>query len=390
MNTSFQRMVGILTLLLGSFSVIRGEDTDSSPRLYRMRGKGTSLWGFIDKEGKLVIPRKFNYVEDFYEGLAIFVETYVTEDNRIICKRGFIDKKGAIAIPAQYRFAKAFSGGLAAVEIDKKWGYIDRKGTVVIKPVFSQGHPFSEGLAAVSSGEKWSYIDKKGDVVIKAEFDAAEKFSQGLALVQKGEKWGFVDKKGTLKTPLEFDFGQPFSEGLAAVEVNEKWGFIDKSGKIVITPNYHYTLDFNDGLALVGDGSKFGYINKLGEVAIPLKYTGASSFREGLAAVYIYGKMSGYINTSGKIHFEMSSSKANLRKSPMSPGHLRDFSRGFGMTIVNYCIRYFDKDGTIVFWDHKSEPNGVSKITRQEQRSRKRDRFKIIWPGDDNNVNQGK
>ena len=51
-------------------------------------------------------------------------------------KWGFIDKNGKVVIEPQYDFAEPFSEGLGKVKKDGKWGFIDKSGKVVIEPQF--------------------------------------------------------------------------------------------------------------------------------------------------------------------------------------------------------------------------------------------------------------
>ena len=55
---------------------------------------------------------------------------------------GFIDKNGKVVIEPQFDDAGYFSEGLAGVEKDGKWGFIVKSGNDV--------EPFSEGLASVA------------------------------------------------------------------------------------------------------------------------------------------------------------------------------------------------------------------------------------------------
>src|SRR3990167_4286643 len=73
-------------------------------------------------------------------------------------KSGFVDSQGRLAIPLKFDEAMPFAEGLAPARIGDKWGYIDTTGTFVIKPQFHAVLPFSEGLAAVPAGKKWGYI----------------------------------------------------------------------------------------------------------------------------------------------------------------------------------------------------------------------------------------
>jgi len=82
-------------------------------------------------------------------------------------KWGFVDKQGNVVVRPQFEDVGVFGEGLASVEIDGKWGYIDKQGTLVINPQFEQAHSFSNGLAEVKIEGKFALIDKRGKVVYK-------------------------------------------------------------------------------------------------------------------------------------------------------------------------------------------------------------------------------
>src|SRR5260221_1912176 len=67
-------------------------------------------WGFMDREGKVVIPFQFEYELPFSEGLAQ-ITAGGGQDRNI----GFIDLHGAPVIPPKYYKAGNFSEGLAPV-----------------------------------------------------------------------------------------------------------------------------------------------------------------------------------------------------------------------------------------------------------------------------------
>jgi hypothetical protein len=138
-------------------------------------------------------------------------------------KWGYIDKTGKVIIPAKFNFADEFSEGLARVRIGDKYGYINRAGQVVVEPKydFSSNEKgcssFSEGLACIAVGDKLGYIDTSGNLVIKPQFDGASKFSMGLAQVVFGGL-------------------EPVTPSSDIVSFAGKFAYIDKIGKYVWKP----------------------------------------------------------------------------------------------------------------------------------------------------------
>ena len=65
-------------------------------------------------------------------------------------KYGFIDKEGKEIIPLKYDEVREFREGLATVELNKKWGFVDKEGKEVISLKYDCVYQnFIEGLAIV-------------------------------------------------------------------------------------------------------------------------------------------------------------------------------------------------------------------------------------------------
>ena len=120
-------------------------------------------------------------------------------------KWGFIDKQGKMVINPQFGNFSDFREGLAAVRIGDeesgKWGFIDKQGKMVINPQFHTAALFSEGLAAVAKNRdpfSWGYVDKQGKMAINHQYDHVSSFSDGLAAVLIGDstsgKWGYISR----------------------------------------------------------------------------------------------------------------------------------------------------------------------------------------------------
>lgn len=190
-------------------------------------------YGFVNTQGELAIPARFEYAGDFHDGLA---EVKMIVGNESYS--GFIDTKGELVINCQFNDASSFHDGLAAVSNGKMYGFINKKGEYTINPQFETVDDFSEGIAAFDNGKMYGFIDKNGTYVINPQFDDADEFRDGLAAVESGKLFGYIDKSGKYVINPQFDYACGFKNGLAAVRSNEKWGLIDKKGKYVVNPQF--------------------------------------------------------------------------------------------------------------------------------------------------------
>lgn len=130
----------------------------------RQRVSNDRNFGFIDPKGVEVVPLKYDYANDFSEGLAM-VSSYTGEGQLKTIACGFIDTLGREVIPLSYRQAQDFSEALAAVmNDDGKWGYINQKGEIVIAFLFDDAGPFEQGNALVKQDGHSGTIDRTGNM----------------------------------------------------------------------------------------------------------------------------------------------------------------------------------------------------------------------------------
>ena len=114
--------------------------------LYMYIDEKTGMYGYKNEEGVVVVPPKYDtqysgryyfaYTEfcflsdsrpevgEFHEGMALVADS---------CGYGYINMEGKEVIPCQYKMALPFSEDLAAVEDrnTEKWGYINKRGEIL-------------------------------------------------------------------------------------------------------------------------------------------------------------------------------------------------------------------------------------------------------------------
>ncbi len=209
-------------------------------------------WGFADASGSIKINPTYDNVTRFGEGLAAVAQK---DEETEELKWGFIDKEGKLVINYQFSLKSGedvlpeFSGvsgvvfrdGLAPVSTDgEKWGYINKEGNYEINPQFDKAFSFFNEMALVRNGETYGYIDKTGKYVINPQFMNAYSFRGDLAPVQNTDgKWGFVNKEGKYEINPQFDnvLGQ-FIDGIAVVKSSDVYGLINEKGAYVVNPQF--------------------------------------------------------------------------------------------------------------------------------------------------------
>ncbi len=295
-------------------------------------------------------------------------------------KFGYIDRTGKIVIPAKFDFADDFSEGLAGVGIGERYGYIDATGKFVIPPHVGYPYKFKNGLAKVIVGDKTRTIDRTGKVVTNSVATTTSETTQPdrdrLVRFEQNNKYGYKDRAGKIVIPAQFELvADRFVEGIAWVELNDRVGYINDRGKTIASPQFDYggaygVGEFDRGWARVCKASKCGYIDKTGKVVIPLKFDDAAmKFSEGLAWVKIDKKL-GYIDKTGNVVIPARYDYPRKGKGGMEVGISKcqskcfsasaNFDRGLAAVVIpgtcrilasQACDRlgYIDRNGKSVF-----------------------------------------
>ena len=317
--------------------------------------------GYIDKQGKVVIPLEYsNQYNSSFTTTGIVVLSNGS-------KCGIKNSKNETVLPFEYdyildpRWLLEDAGENADYSFILKkgelYGLANKYGDLVVPPKYDEiNQDFNDGLTVVRNGYRKGYINTNGEEVIPLEYELAGNFSEGLAKVRPireydrynepplyiGEKTyvGYIDKDGDNIIPFKYDAGTDFSEGLACVEIDGKWGVINKKGKYVMQPEvqcddvyefqngiaitecntnveeitygfitadgyvskYEYTYLFvdNTGYMIAEKNGKYGYIDSNEKTLIPFKYDEIDMAQNGLIPVMKNEKY-GIVNMDGDI-----------------------------------------------------------------------------------------
>ena len=220
----------------------------------------------IDKKGEVRFTlEQAEQVRIFKDGMAAF--SMVNEEG--VVKWGFVNKNGKVVINPQFSSVLNFSDGKCGVSnTEGKWGFINTEGKLIISYQFDYVNYFKNGNCVVTSGNKNGVIDKNGKYIINPQF--SEMIIDGdIYLIKQGRKWGWCDLDGKLIINPQFDRAFPFNgKSITCVRLGDSYGYIDKDGKIVINPQFEEALPFNGELAIVSSSEKIGFIDKDGKYVI--------------------------------------------------------------------------------------------------------------------------
>lgn len=367
---------------------------------FRFREGFTSVklkkkWGSINKTDKEIVPFEYDYVDFFYEGLAIvnkkgewkvgslvndLGELYNNEEVFVGGGRfGYVDKTGKEKIELIYDDARPFKGGLGAVKLNNKWGLINKTGKIIIPIKYDEVESFGDGYSLVKLNNKWGIFSNTGKEIVPPKYDESDNSSyryhsqlyfyndtttlfdkKGVTLMKVNisaneDKYFIIDKAGTqIEQPKsKYDYEGELSDGLGRVCIgcqswdiayfsdgqviipDGKWGFIDLNKKEIVPLKYNFAESFSGGFAKVILNKKWGFIDITGKEIVSPKYDDVKNFNsEGFAAVQ-YNKKWGFIDKTGKVVIPL---KYELAGQVVKEGK-------FHVKIVNDMDIYVDKTG---------------------------------------------
>lgn len=228
------------------------EDINPHGPLHKAKMKGK--YGYIDNEGKTVIPFIYEEIYGFRKGLCIVIKEK---------KFGIINEKGETIVNFDYQDIRFLSehprfGNLYMSTQKGLWGIINDSGTVLMQHRYSYIDPFqlyigarpemnqflvrtTENKVGVMDLSTQKYIIQPDYNFLKKELDV---HSQMVLLCQKGDKFGIIDSSGAIKTAFEYQSIQRLerSEELLFSARKEKYyGVIDGwTGETVYPFIYNY------------------------------------------------------------------------------------------------------------------------------------------------------
>jgi hypothetical protein len=315
----------------------------------------SSMWGYIDTTGKLVIPYQYEMAFNFSEERGM-VAISVNGSYRY----SFVDVSGKVFGGWNFVGAMPYSNGYAVVQYDNKgsglvWAYLDKAGTLSPPMNFKDIRSFSSGIAAVYKDNGWGFINSNFKEVVRAQYSAIGIFSEGLCAVALGNdtlrRWGYVNTKGHEVTAIGYLQASKFSDHVAAVciEVEEKemkkiikkkvYGYIGGNGDFLIPAKYQHAGDFNGGIAKVSlNGNEF-FIDIRGNTILTLdsNFT-VSDFHQGFAVVKEPSGRTYFIDHTGAVAYDHDFKT------------ITDFNRGYSFfTQRNGVQGYIDYKGNIIW-----------------------------------------
>ena len=193
----------------------------------------TNLLGLMDKQFNLTVPAK--YKELGYCGDNGYC--WCSSDGNLY---GFVDRDGKEVIPAQYVFCYTFSGGVNSVGVaqangDTLYGIINSAGEYLLEPQAMFLESINDGFFAYWVNGYCGLMDKNGNRLTEAVYTYLWEFSDGMVCFNKDGKLGYLNQQGTELVPATYYNSRDYESGYCWVlkSDDDPWELIDKKGNVV-------------------------------------------------------------------------------------------------------------------------------------------------------------
>ena len=246
----------------------------------------TKGYGFIDRDGNVVIEPQFQYASKFCSGRAcIFTGTMTSSNLPKDGLYGYIDSDGKEIIPLIYEKARDFNNnGLASVCKNGKYGIIDTDGNTVVDFTYDYidyseaNHLFRAFNGTLTlpfkhpSSGTYHILDDDGIEKWNKKCDGLD-MCDGYIKIKKNDKYAVYSLDGKKRTDYVFKSLDNLSDSLICFQKSggKKYGYIDINGKVIIKPQYDKAYPFVDGRALVKNAETYYIIDKSGNTTKTLK-----------------------------------------------------------------------------------------------------------------------
>lgn len=227
------------TLITSNPYVFINSYSDSLALVSVRTASGNSLYGYIDRNGKEVIPPRFLLGNDFKDGFALVQDV----DNLY----KVIDKTGKIYTTFNYEYVGNYSEGVFTFSknFNGLIGYVSLEGHVLIEPQFTSASPVEDGYMIVSTSPdfigNYGVINLSNQTIYAPTFNSInylgnKRFTLGLPrdinITLFNNIYAIGDEKGNLLTDFNYLNVERYNNNLTSAYDSENTFFLNLNGDI--------------------------------------------------------------------------------------------------------------------------------------------------------------
>ncbi len=207
----------------------------------------------------------YPFIKELDEDLALFNEVYYPYlKNNLF---GYMDGQGKTVIPPQFEQTNPFQDGIAVVSKKGKWGVITKKNVTLIEFQYDEMSEFIDGRSVVNRNDSLGVIDRSGREIVPLKFADVILLGNNWMALQGFNEEGYLlcDIYGTPRSDKRFFEINTFNKNTAVVQVESGFGIINEKAEFILNPSYESIRLVSDSLIEYGFAGKKGLLNLKGE-----------------------------------------------------------------------------------------------------------------------------
>ncbi|WEK37679.1 MAG: WG repeat-containing protein [Candidatus Pseudobacter hemicellulosilyticus] len=228
-------------------------------------------FGFINRNGILVVPATYDGAGNFCEGMAVIAYRHGPKHNILLTYHtyGYINREGKEIIPAKYIRADNFSGGKAVVGLIKKG-----------EEPYTQKTQGNLTFIDEENQPQYGLIDKEGRYILAPDWALLAVIDNDLLLAQRDRLLGkgVITIKGETRVPLRYSNIEYAGNNILVADngASKRTTFImDIHNRGLLTIDHNTSvMRYELGMLHIrtDNNRKSGFINLKGQLVIPAKY----------------------------------------------------------------------------------------------------------------------
>ncbi|UJP63289.1 WG repeat-containing protein [Mongoliitalea daihaiensis] len=161
-------------------------------------------------------------------------------------KIGFVDKQGRWVIPPSYEQVGKFSQGKAAVSTRGSWAFINTQGNPLTEFKFEQSQGFVQGVAVVQYQGLFNLVDAAGHVLFDQGFDRIFPTENNYYLTERQGLMGLLSPAGKVIAEPSFQEIRREEFDRIVARQGDKYGILNENGEFLL-PLYYRNIIFDQG-----------------------------------------------------------------------------------------------------------------------------------------------
>lgn len=299
------------------------------------------LWGFLNKKGEVVIEPKFDFVDDFNNGVARATMHTEKKDKFVL-----IDDNGEVMTEIDKPFVCAPDNGkMVYIEDKKEFGILTANKD--LEKVISASSKY-EGICVkgddifYSTDDDWGLMDEKGNSSIRPKYKMLTRLTSDvlLGIKRDGEDFEYhlLDNKGEIQKKEELD------GGILGIFNLNNGNFLRKDGK-------EFQIINSKG-EIVGDASfkNWSGLSEITSLNSNMSYVVESEYFDWTKIENFISSMKSGAVSNFKLGMNCVLADTEMKKFENTESDKKEANQGKGMRFEDHFVNYDDYNGNFAYF----------------------------------------